>query len=190
MPEESSSSALGFREVVAVFGSERAFSDAMDDLQTHGVDRARISVLATGTPEAGRRLTEAGFRTVADVLDAHGVPRTVYEQPEDVGAAKGLVISGLVYVGGMLGAGLTVATGGAALAPIIAAAAASAAAGGGVGAFLTRRLGTRRSAYIEESLAHGGLVLWVAAKDATDEQQIETLLKNRGGTSVHGHALD
>lgn len=103
-----------------------------------------------------------------------------------MGAANGLVISGLVYVGGMLGAGLTAATGGAALAPIVAAAAASAAAGGGIGAFLTRRLGARRSAYIRESLAHGGLVLWVAAQDPGDEQRIEALLKKCGGTSVHG----
>lgn len=56
MSEESSPDAATFREVVAVFGSEAAFSDAIDALQAHGVDRARISV-----------------------LDAYGVPRTVYE---------------------------------------------------------------------------------------------------------------
>lgn len=44
-----------------MFETEEPFSDAIDALQSSGLDRARISVLATGTPEAGNRLTAAGF---------------------------------------------------------------------------------------------------------------------------------
>ncbi len=187
MSEDDQQSASG-REVVAVFGSEQALSDAIDALQSNGIDRARISVLATGTPEAGAKLTAAGFHSVADVLDAERVPRTTYVQPEDVGAAKGLAISGLLYVGGVLGAGLAAAAG-PLLAPIVAAAAAGGAAGGSVGAFLTRRLGTERATYIEQSLAHGGLVMWVALGIVGDEERVIALLQQHGGREVHAHTL-
>jgi hypothetical protein len=177
------------REVVAIFPTEKSFSDAIDVLQSSGVDRARISVLATGTPEAGSTLRAAGFSTVEDLLDAHGVPRSVYVQPEDVGSVKGMVVSGLVYVGATVGAGLAAVATGAVLLAMIAAAAASGAAGGSLGAFLTRRLGAERAGYIEQSLAHGGLILWVVVADSEDEARIVALLKAGGGHDVHARAL-
>jgi hypothetical protein len=178
------------REVAAVFPSEEAFSVAIDALQSSGVDQARISVLAAGTPEVGERLTAAGFHKASDLLDAEGVPRTVYEQPEDFGAAKGLTISGLLYVGATLGAGIAAATVGAIVAPMLVAAAASGAAGAGLGAVLTKNIGSRRTYYIEQSLSHGGLVLWVVAKDAHDEKRITRLLVEHGGTNVHVHEIE
>lgn len=177
----------GAREVVAVFASEQAFSDAIDTLETNGVDRARISVLETGTPEQGAALRAKGFTSVGDLLDAGNVPKTVYMQPEDVGAARGLAISGLVYVGAALGAGLTAAAA-PVLAPMLAAAAVGGATGGGIGAFLTRRLGAERSAYIARSLAHGGLVMWVAASDE-DEHRIIAMLTEHGGEHVHARSM-
>jgi hypothetical protein len=66
-------------------------------------------------------------------------------------------------VGATLGAGIAVATVGAIVAPMLVAAAASGAAGAGFGAILTKNIGARRTYYIEQSLAHGGLVLWVVA---------------------------
>jgi hypothetical protein len=55
------------REVAAVFPSEEAFSVAIDAIQSSGVNRARISVLAAGTPEVGERLTAAGFHKASDL---------------------------------------------------------------------------------------------------------------------------
>ena len=172
------------REVAAVFRSEDGLTSAVDDLQQNGVDRARLSVLATGTPEKGAKLRAAGFATVLDVLSAADVPRTSYTQPEDLGTAKGAIISGLVYLGATLGAGLAAAAAGPALAPIIAGAVASGAAGGGVGAFLSHRLGGIHARYIEESLAHGGLVLWVRVKSAEDELSVIDLLTAAAGEHV------
>lgn len=147
-PAASSGGVPSNREVVAVFRSADAFTDAVDTLQSNSVDRARLSILATGTEEEGAKLRAAGFTTVRDLLDAPNVPRTSYTQPEDVATAKGAVISTLVYVGAALGIGLSAVAAGPVVAPVVASAVASGAAGGGIGAFLTHRFGGRHARYV------------------------------------------
>lgn len=165
------------REIVAIFHSADAFAEAAGALQANGIDRARLSVLATGTEKQGVALRAAGFKSVRDVLDAPNVPRTSYTQPEDITTAKGTVVSTLIYVGATLGAGLAAAAAG----PIIAGAIASGAVGGGIGAYLDHRFGGKHGRYLEQSLAHGGLVLWVHLNEGDDEQRIIDLLTKNGG---------
>jgi hypothetical protein len=171
-----------WREVVAIFHSPEALVAAADALQSNGVDRARLSVLAAGTSEQVAALEKAGFHSVRDLLSDPYVPRTAYVQPEDVATARSALVSTLVYVGATAGAVAASAAAGPLIAPIVAAAAAAGAAGGGVGAFLVHRFGGRAETWVEQGLAHGGLVLWVLLRD--DEQRVIELLKKAGGTNV------
>jgi hypothetical protein len=172
---------LTWREAVAIFHSPQALVAAVDALELNGVDHARLSVLAAGTSEQVAALEKAGFHSVHDLLSAHNVPRTAYIDPRDVAAARGALVSGLIFVGAT--AGIVAASAASPLlAPIIAAAAAAGATGGGVGAFLLHRFGGRAETWVEEGLSHGGLVLWVFLRD--DEQKVVEILSKAGGTNV------
>jgi len=169
-----------WREAVAIFPSAATLVEAADRLQSSGVDRARLSVLSAGTPEQVEKLEKAGFQNVRDLLADPYVQRTAYMEPNDVTGARGALVSTLVYVGAAVGIAAATAAS-PLLAPAVAAAAAAGAAGGGIGAFLIHRFG-RAETWVEEGLAHGGLVLWVFLRD--DEQKVIDILKQAGGTNV------
>ncbi len=176
----------GVREVVGVFPDTASFGRAIDALQSAGIDRARLSVLAGGT-EAEAQLRSSGFHRVQDLLDSADAPRMALVEPESVGVAQGAAISGLFYVGAALGAGAAFASGAVAAVPIIAAALGSGAAGGTLGGLLARRLGQGRARYAEAHLAHGGLVLWVRVVGEEDERRVAALMRDHGGHEVHAH---
>lgn len=177
----------GVREVVGVFPDTASFGRTIDALQSAGVDRARLSVLAGG-PDAEAQLRASGFHRVQDLLDHPDAPRMALVEPESVGIAQGAVISGLFYVGAALGAGAAFASGAIAAAPIIAAALGSGAAGGTLGGLLAHQLGQGRARYAEAHLAHGGLVLWVRVTTPDEENRVTSLMRQHGH-EVHAHGV-
>jgi hypothetical protein len=179
--QENSSTQV--REVVGAFGSVKDFGAAIDDLQSSGIDRARLTVLA-GSPQLEKDLEARGFTCVKQILDLPDLPRRALVEPESIGAAQGALVSGLLYVGAGIGAVL--ASGGAALAPLIGAVAAGGAVGGSVGGLLAYRVGSRRAHEIEKHLEHGGFALWVRVTP-DDEERVAEILKRHGGQEVHAH---
>lgn len=167
------------REVVGAFENVQTFGQAIDDLETSGIDRARLTVLAGG-PEVRNNLTARGFKTVKDLLDAPDLPQRALIEPESIGAAQGALVGGFLYVFGL---GAALASGGI-LAPIVTAMA----AGGSLGGFLAYRLGSRRAREIEEHLAHGGIALWVRVTPQDEDHVIE-IMKRHGGKEVHAHGV-
>ena len=99
------------REAVGVFETEEALQVAIDDLLSHGFDRAEISLLAAS--ESVEQKLGHTYRKVAEVEDDISAPRIAYVAEEDVGAAEGAVIGGLIYVGALAGMIPVVASGGA-----------------------------------------------------------------------------
>lgn len=176
------------REVVGVFRSTQNFSDAVDELQSSGVDRARLSILAEG-PDVGVELRARGFYRVQDLLDAPDLPRSALIEPESARTARGALVSGLLYVGAGIGTGAAVASGAAALAPALVAIAGGGAIGASVGGFLANRLGRQRAHDVESYLTHGGLVLWVRVVTPQDEERVAETLKRHGGEEVHAHGV-
>ncbi|MDX2205981.1 MAG: hypothetical protein NW223_24760 [Hyphomicrobiaceae bacterium] len=181
----SRSGETGVREVVGVFPDTGSFGRAIDALQSAGLDRARLSVLAGGEV-AEAQLRSAGFRRVDDLLDSEDAPRTSLTEPESIGVAQGALVAGLFYVGAGLGAAAIGASGGA-LAPVVAGALAGGSAGGGLGAFLAQSLGAGRARYAEAHLAHGGLVLWARVVSHDEEARVIALMREHGGHEVHAH---
>ncbi len=176
----------GVREVVGVFPDTTSFSRAIDALQSAGIDRARLSVLAGG-PAAEAQLRSSGFHRVQELLDSADAPRMALVEPESVRVAQGAAISGLFYVGAALGAGAAFASGAVAAVPIIAAALGSGAAGGTLGGLLAYGLGQGRARYAEAHLAHGGLVLWARVVTDEEERRVAALMRGQGGHEVHAH---
>jgi hypothetical protein len=174
------------REVVGVFRDETALEGTIDDLLESGFDRAEISLLAS-EQAVGETLGHA-YRKVAELEDDDEAVRVAYVSREDYGAAEGGLISGLVYVGALAGAGAIVASGGA-LGGALLAAALWGGAGGAVGLALARWLDRQRAQKLTEQLDKGGLLLWVRTANADEEKRALAILRKYGGEDVHVHAL-
>lgn len=176
----------GVREVVGVFRDEKALEGAIDSLLGAGFDRAEISLLAS--EDAILKKLGHAYRKVAELEDDHEVVRVAYVSKEDYGAAEGGIISGLVYVGALAGAGAVVASGGA-LGGALLAAALWGGAGGAVGYALARWLDRQRAQRLNEQLEKGGLLLWVHVRDAEHEAKAMDILNSNGAEDVHPHDL-
>lgn len=174
------------REVVGVFRDESAFEAAVDDLQENGFDRADISLLAS--EQAILDKLGHAYRKVSELEDDGAVARVAYVSKEDYGAAEGGLISGLVYVGALAGAGAVVASGGA-LGGALLAAALWGGAGGAVGLALARWLDHQRASRLSEQIEKGGLLLWVHVRDEEHEKMAMDVLTRNGADDVHAHDL-
>ena len=173
------------REVVGVFRNETMLETTIDDLQECGFDRAEISLLAS--EEAVSQKLGHAYHKVAELADDEAV-RVAYVSKEDYGAAEGGLISGLVYVGALAGAGTIVASGGA-LGGALLAAALLGGAGGAFGLVLARWVDRQRAQKLTEQLEKGGLLLWVHARDAAHEAKAIEVLERNGAEDVHAHDL-
>jgi hypothetical protein len=177
--------ARGVREVVGVFRDETALEVTIDELQESGFDRAEISLLAK--EEAVREKLGHVYRKVTELEDDEAV-RVAYVSKEDYGAAEGGLISGLVYVGALAGAGSVVASGGA-LGGALLAAGLWGGAGGAFGLLAARWLDRQRAQRLTEQIEKGGLLLWVHARDAEHEARAIEILQRNQAADVHAHDL-
>jgi len=172
------------REAVGIFDSEQQLQAAIDDLLSHGFNRAEISVLAPVSAveeKLGHR-----FKSVAEIEDDPEAMSKAYVPVETIGDAEGAVIGSLLYVGAFAGIVL-VASGGA-----LAAALAALALGGSgtaVGVALARFIQQHHADYIADQLKKGGLLLWVRTWDQKDEAKAVELLSAHSAHDVHIHAL-
>ena len=174
------------REAVAVFQTEDALQAAIDDLLSHGFDRAEISLLAR-SDSVERKLGHA-YRKVAEVEDDAAAPRIAYVAEEDVGNAEGAVIGTLMYVGALAGLIPVVASGGALAAGLVALLVGGG-SGAALGTALARIIGAEHAEYIADQVEHGGLALWVRTWNEGDEARATKILKAHSGQDVHLHGL-
>jgi len=183
MVERVGQPAETIREAVAAFDDPGALQAAVSDLQSHGFDRADISVIAPEDLE-GHVAGRAG--DVRDAEDDPGVERSAVVSDTDVRQGRVLGTSLASVLAAFAAAGLTVATGGAAA---VAAGAAVAAAGGAgaVGALLGRVAGEEQQHFMREQLERGGVLLWVRLPDAAAEPRALDILRRHSAHDVHVH---
>ncbi|WP_197460214.1 hypothetical protein [Sphingorhabdus sp. M41] len=174
------------REAVGVFQSERALQTAVDDLLSHGFDRAELSLLAP-VSSVEKELGHS-FASVKELEDDAAVPTTAYVSTDVIGDAEGGVFGGFIYVGALATLTAVVASGGAIGAAIIAAAAGGI-GGGAIGAILARIIGQHHADYVADQLERGGLLLWIRTWNAADEKHAVEILVDHSGSDVHVHEL-
>jgi hypothetical protein len=155
-------------EVQGIFPSEAALQDAVGRLTRLGFDRAALS-LPAASPDP-----------------AHATPNEGAEDPDtedDARQLRTLGSSTAAAVGAAVGAGLTVATGGAALPAFAAAAGLGLAAGGGVFAASTAAADAQHDA--RSAAAHAGqLVLAVNLRHGGEAAKAEAAMRDSGATQV------
>ena len=172
------------REAVAVFQNEVDLQAAIDELLTHGFDRADVSLLA-GEKAVEEKLGHK-YKRVSELEDDPDVPRAVYVSTESIGDAEGSLIGAPLYIAATAALGAILVSGGT-VAAAIAGAAVAGGAGAYVGTVLAKLLGDQHAHHLEEQLAHGGLLLWVRTWDAKAESKAVEILKRHSGKDVHVH---
>lgn len=174
------------REAVGVFHDAASLEGAIDELLTHGFDRAHLSLVA-GRETVEQTLHHA-FTKVAELEDDAEVPRIAYISRESLGDAEGGLIGGLMYVGAVAAAGGIVASGGAVAGALLAAALAGG-AGGFIGSTLARMLDEHHAKFLHDQLDRGGILLWVRTVDEAHEERAKDILNRHSAGDVHVHTL-
>ena len=178
--EDTGETTYNEREAVAIFGDESSLNAAVDALIQAGWAAEDMSLL--GHTDKVNEM-QARARELADKADA---PRTAYVSPDS--AVEGTVeaIAAPALLAG-LGATAIITSGGLALLPTIALAAGSTAAGGGLGLLLARAFGRKHANHVQDQILNGGLLLWVKASDAAQDEKLLAALRDNGGLNVHMH---
>lgn len=185
-PQQTPPNTLMVREAVGVFHDADAFQTAVEDLMSVGFDRADLSLLASD--QAVEEKLGHAYQKVQELEDDATVPRAAYAGNHSLAEGRTGIVGGLAYIGAVAAAGAVVASGGG-LAAVIAAAAIAGGGGGLLGGWAAGFLGRDRAKQIQHQLDHGGLLLWVHVRDATQEERAVDLLKRNGAEDVHVHDI-
>jgi len=170
------------REVVSLFYEPEALKATVSDLQGDGFDRAEISILAREGLLEGR--PAGNYADSRDAEDDPSAPQQAVVADTDVRQAPTLATSMAAVIAAFAALGITVFSGGAAAAAL----ASAAAAGGGIGAVgyaLGRRAGQGAEDYLREQIRHGGVLLWIRARDVEHERRACEILSRHAPTDIH-----
>lgn len=160
--------------IIAVFHDRAQLERTIDLLQGAAVNRANITLL---TQQPGRGDVHAGDET---------------SKPVDRGEESnigGLVAGMPTYLGAVVAAGVTAASGGI-LAGVALAAVGGAAAGGALGGTAARLLKNNVDATYEQQMASGGIVILVVPRDAEEASRVRDILTEQGAMDVREQTLD
>jgi hypothetical protein len=155
-------------EVQGIFPSDAALQDAVGRLTRAGFDRAALS-LPAASPSLGNATPEAGAENP--------------DMEDDMRQLRTLGSSTAGLVGAAVGAGLTVASGGALLPAMAAAAGLGLVTGGGAFAASTAASDAQHDQRTDAAEA-GQLVLSVNLRDPADAPKAEAAMRHAGATRV------
>ncbi len=175
------------REAVGVFSDPDALEAAIDELERSGFDRACISVLGTGKGTA--KHLENLYDRVAEVADDGRAPRTAPTSIASRVEGEAASVAIPLYVGGFAGAAAVIASGGT-LAAAVGASILGGTSGAGLGTILAHAVARRHARNVEEQLARGGMVLWVAVRNVDAEKRAISTLSKAGARNIHIHEFE
>jgi hypothetical protein len=173
------------REVVGTFHDAEALEGAANTLMSSGFDRAALSLIAT--EEVVREQFGSRLIKVEKLEDHPDTPRIAYMNHDDVAIGRGVLISGLSYLGAVAGTAAVLTSGGALL-PAVAVAAAGGVGGGSLGALLGSWLSTETAKKISDEVERGGLILWVRTHSPEEDDAASDIMIANGAYGVHTHA--
>jgi hypothetical protein len=174
------------REAVGVLHDAESLERTVEDLLSHGFDRAEISLLA-GEDAVKEKLGHL-YDKVRQVEDDPDAPRQAFVPRTTYAEAEGALVSFLFYIGAISAAGAMVASGGAAASALIAMAMGGGASGL-IGSALAQMLHDRHAKQLQSQIDKGGLVLWVNLRDEEHEKHALDILKRHDAEDVHVHEV-
>ena len=169
----------GKHAVIGVFPDRAGVERAIEALQSRGFNQAQLNLLAAAPEKAAAgeigQPTESAQKDALDREDSANVPPLVAGIP--------------AYLGAVLAAGVTVASGGA-LAGVAIAALAGGAGGQAAGAGAARLFQDNVDSTYDEQLRRGGMVLMARLWSPGDAETARAVMREHGATSVTDHTPD
>jgi hypothetical protein len=156
-------------QIIGVFHDRDAVEKAIETLQSHGLERGQLTILGTADAVRERLGLEVG---------APGTANADAQAPVDKSEEQNMtpLLAGVpAYLGAVLAAGVTVASGGA-LAGAAVAALAGAAGGGALGGAAAGLFRGGVEGSYEEQLAKGGILLLVHPRKPEDVETAKSIL--------------
>jgi hypothetical protein len=156
-------------QIIGVFHDRDAVEKAIDTLQSHGIERGQLTIL--GTADAVRE-------RLGLPVEEPGAGNADVQAPVDESEKQNMtpLLAGVpAYLGAVLAAGVTAASGGA-LAGAAVAALAGAAGGGALGGAAAGLFRGRVEGSYEEQLAKGGILLLVHPRQPEDVETAKSIL--------------
>jgi hypothetical protein len=175
-------------EIVGVFHDRGELEKAMDALEGHGIDRSQLSLLGT------REAVESRLGLPMREVEAHPAqaaaeaPRQEPIKRDEAGNLTGMMAGIPTYIGAVLAAGVTAASGGA-LAGVAVAAIAGGAGGGAIGATAARIFNESVDQSYEEQLREGGILLFVTLKHPGEAGAAKRVLAEHAARNVETHVV-
>ncbi|MDX1710057.1 MAG: hypothetical protein R3316_02840 [Rhodovibrionaceae bacterium] len=177
---------LTVREAVGVLHDAESLERTVEDLLSHGFDRAAISLLA-GEDAVKHKLGHL-YDKVDEAEDDPYAPRQAFVPRTTFAVADGAMFSFLFYIGAISAAGAMVASGGAAISALIAMAMGGGATGL-IGSVLAQLLHDRHARQLQSQIDKGGLVLWVNLRNETQEKHALEILERHDAEDIHVHEI-
>ncbi len=168
-------------EVVCVLKDVRELDIVVTELQTIGVNRAEIGIL-----DDSKLPVHLNSRRYEDDPNA---PRTIFISKASLGDMEGALI-GLGILVACVPVFITTDWAEAALNAVIWRVVLSGLIGGVIGYLVAMFFLKRYEKHFQRLIDHGGIVLWVNARNADTEQKILDLLRHHRVSDVHTHDLN
>jgi hypothetical protein len=170
-------------QLVAFFEDEGELEAAESDLQGIGIDRSQLSMLSRKSFEENELRDGSDVADVAMSQEAQTKPAV---SETDLRQGRTMVSGMAGFVGGGVAGAIALLSGAAAAAALPIAAAAG--LGVGAAAHAAGRKATKGEVdALRQQLEHGGIVLWVTARDDREEERAIEVLKDH---SVRRLAVD
>lgn len=170
-------------EIVGVFQDTGGLRKAADDLMAAGFDRSELSMLAS------RKAVEEKLGSAvqsAALEDNPRVPMQGYIGPDSLIEAKSAMIGIPAFIG-VCAAGAPAIAHGASTTGIIVWAIIGGVAGLILGAIGAKMAGNKSSAYLQDQIKNGGILLWVRTSTPEKQAKASEIMKGAGAGDVHVH---
>jgi hypothetical protein len=160
--------------IIGIFEDPSKARSAMDSLVEAGVDKGRISVMATEETVRDALVVEEQTKGAEGVAAGGGI-----------GLASGAIIAGLTAVGAIASGGVGLMVAG----PLVAAltgAGAGAVIGGAVGGLIGLGFSEHEVKHVQDALEKGSVVVAIETKQAEDEDTIKSILSDHDAKEISG----
>jgi len=172
-------------EAVGVFDTFEDLQQAFYDLRMVGIHHSDISLLAD-EKVLKEKLGKSYWRS-SELEDDPRAPRAHFVSEEAMGELEGAIAGGFFFVGSYI-AMAALLTPVSTLAASIAAIAIGGSPSAVIGTLLARRVGKHHRDYYANQIKHGGILLWVRARDKDREDLAVKIMKGHSGRDVHVHS--
>lgn len=179
------STLIDIPEAVGVFDTFEDLQKAFYDLRMVGIHHSDISLLG-GEKALKEKLGKAYWHS-SELEDDPRAPRAHFVSEEAIGELQGAIAGGFFFVGSAI-AMTAMLTPASTLAASIAAVAIGGSPAAVIGTLLAHRVGQHHKDYYADQIEHGGILLWVRARDKERADMAVKIMKGHSGHDVHVHA--